>query len=79
MILYTARGCGYCTKAANLLKSNGIEFVKRDIGVSRKAYEEVAHKTKKAGIKWRGGVPVTDARGKIIVGYNKSALDRIQK
>jgi hypothetical protein len=53
--------------------------VNKDIGVNRQAYEEVAQKTKKAGIKWSGGVPVTDARGKITVGYNESALNSIQK
>ena len=78
VILYTTRGCGYCTKAANLLKSKGIDFVNTDIGVNRQSWEEVAQKTKEAGINWRGGVPVIIAGDKIIVGFNKTALNRIK-
>lgn len=78
VILYCAPGCGYCTKAANLLKEKGIDFVRKNIRADGKARAEVAEKTKEAGINWRGGVPVIDAKGKIIVGYNKSALSRIK-
>ena len=78
VILYTIPNCGYCTKAAKLLQDNGIDFVKKNIASDHAARAELGRKTREAGIQWRGGVPVTDARGDIIVGYNRTALNRIQ-
>jgi glutaredoxin/Spy/CpxP family protein refolding chaperone len=78
VILYTIPNCGYCTKAAKLLQDNGIDFVKKNIASDQAARAELGRKTREAGIQWRGGVPVTDARGDIIVGYNRTALNRIQ-
>jgi glutaredoxin len=75
--LYVVKGCSYCVKAAALLKSKGVNFVKKDIREDKKAYHEVKVRTKKAGVKWRGGVPVTAAGKHVIVGYNKSALESL--
>ncbi|MBT5321020.1 MAG: hypothetical protein HOL43_01475 [Verrucomicrobiales bacterium] len=76
--LYCIPSCGYCTKAANLLKSNGVEFERKNISADKKARGVLAKKTKEAGINWRGGVPVIIAGDKIIVGFNKTALNRIK-
>ena len=76
--LYCIPSCGYCTKAANLLKSNGVEFERKNISADKKARGVLAKKTKEAGINWRGGVPVIIAGDKIIVGFNKTALTRIK-
>ncbi len=78
VILYTIPSCGYCKKAAKLLKDNGIAFAEKNIQSDHAARAELAKKTREAGIQWRGGVPVTDARGDIIVGYNRTALSRIE-
>ena len=78
VILYCIPSCGYCTKAANLLKSNGVEFERKNISADNKARGVLAKKTKEAGINWRGGVPVIIAGDKIIVGFNKTALNRIK-
>jgi len=53
--------------------------VKKDIREDKKAYHEVKERTKKAGVNWRGGVPVTAAGKHVIVGYNKSALERLAR
>ena len=76
--LYCIPSCGYCTKAANLLKSKGVEFERKNISADKKARGFLAKKTKEAGINWRGGVPVVIAGDKIIVGFNKTALNRIK-
>jgi arsenate reductase-like glutaredoxin family protein len=76
--LYSIPSCGYCTKAADLLKSNGVEFERKNISADKKARSLLAKKTKEAGINWRGGVPVIIAGDKIIVGFNKTALNRIK-
>ena len=76
--LYVVKGCSYCVKAAALLKSKGVDFVKKDIRKDKKAYHEVKAHTKEASINWRGGVPVIIAGDKIIVGFNKTAINRIK-
>lgn len=75
VILYTAPGCGYCTKAANALTAQGVSFEKKDFSKDPKAYRELKSKAEN----WRGGVPVIEAHGKIIVGYNPSAIERLAK
>ena len=75
VVLYTAPGCGYCNKAAEALKAKGVEFVKKDLSKDPKAYRELKSKAEN----WRGGVPVIEAHGKIIVGYNPAAIDRLGK
>jgi len=60
------------------LKENNVDFVRKDISSDHAARREVAQKTRDANLNWRGGVPVTDARGDIIVGYNRTALSRIE-
>jgi hypothetical protein len=52
--------------------------VRKNIRADKKARAEVAKKTKQAGINWHGGVPVIIAGDKIIVGFNKTALNRIK-
>ena len=76
--LYCIPSCGYCTQAANLLESNGVEFERINISADQKARGVLAKKTKEAGMNWRGGVPVIIAGDKIIVGFNKTALNRIK-
>ncbi|MBC8326879.1 MAG: hypothetical protein H8E27_14765 [Verrucomicrobia subdivision 3 bacterium] len=78
VVLYSIPSCGYCTKSADLLKSNGVDFVRKNIRTDGKARAVVAKKTKEAGIHWRGGVPVVIAGDKVIVGYNKTALNQLK-
>jgi glutaredoxin len=78
VVLYCIPSCGYCTKAADLLKSKGVDFVRKNIHTDQKARAVVAKKTKDAGIQWRGGVPVIIAGDKIIVGFNKTALNQLK-
>ena len=52
-------------------KQNKINYKEIDVGSSTKAAQEMI---KKSG---QMGVPVTDINGKIIVGFDKSALKKV--
>jgi len=70
IIVYSTPSCPYCNLAKNYLRQKGIAF--QDINVAnnpQKAYEMI----RKSG---QQGVPVIDINGKIIVGFNKEAIDR---
>ncbi len=71
--IYTTEWCGFCRAAKAFFKENKIAY--REIRVDRdqKAAEEMI---KKSG---QTGVPVIDVRGKIIVGFDQSALKKALK
>ena len=68
--VYSTKTCPYCTMAKEFLKTNKIKYEDIDVGVDRKAAEEMI---KKSG---QMGVPVIDIGGTIIVGYNKEAIKK---
>ena len=59
--------------AERFLKKNKVSFKEKDVGKDKKAGEEMI---KKSG---QMGVPVTDANGEIIVGFNEAALKKALK
>ncbi|MCL5730395.1 MAG: glutathione S-transferase N-terminal domain-containing protein [Candidatus Pacearchaeota archaeon] len=66
--VYSTPTCPWCTRTKEFLKKNHVQF--EDIDVSRDvnaAREMVA----KSG---QMGVPVIDANGKIIIGFNEAEL-----
>ena len=73
VVVYGTSWCGYCTKTRNLLTSNGVSFLDKDIEKDAGAREEMEAKMSKAGVA-AGGVPVIDFCGRIIKGYNESLL-----
>lgn len=71
--VYSTQTCPYCVIAKNYLKEKGIEFEDFDVN----ADEEKAHEMiEKSG---QMGVPVLDINGKIIIGFNKKAIDEALK
>jgi glutaredoxin len=71
--LYTAPVCPFCLIVANFLRRNSVKFTEIDISKDPKKKSEMERKS------GQSQVPVTDAGGKIIVGYDlkrlKEALD----
>jgi len=76
VLLYTAPWCGFCRKAAAYLREKGIAFVERDIEASRSAAVELDRKLRAAGLVG-GGVPVLDIGGTIVIGFDRSRIDRL--
>lgn len=69
--IFTTTNCPHCVNAKNFFKSKGISFiehnVERDIAAAREMVEI------------SGGamtVPILDVNGKVIVGFNKPAIEK---
>ncbi len=76
--LYTTTWCGVCKRAKQWLDKKGIRYVERDVENDPGASEELAEKCQKARTRPRG-VPVLDARGKILVGFDPGSYARLLK
>ena len=68
--VYSTPTCPYCNSLKDFLKENKIKFENIDVSKDEKAVREIV---KKSG---QIGVPVTIIDGKVIVGFDKSALEK---
>jgi len=68
--LYSTPTCPYCKMTREYLKDKGIEFEDINVAVDKKAAREMIEKSGQMG------VPVIELDGKIIVGFDKIALDK---
>jgi len=66
--LYSAPDCMFCEKVKHFLQNHKIEFVEVDVSVDRDAAIELVEKSGQLG------VPMLDADGKILIGYDKDEL-----
>jgi len=70
VLLYYADWCGYCRKTRAELDRRGVDFEMRNIE-NPAILTELVEKTGQRGI------PVVDAGGKILIGYDPQGLDRL--
>ena len=68
--LYGTPTCTYCVRAKQFLEANQITFDYIDVSQNQGKAREMI---KKSG---QMGVPVIDIDGKIIVGFDKSAIEK---
>lgn len=68
--VYSTATCPYCTMLKDFLKEKNVPFENLDVGVDRAAAQEMVQKSGQMG------VPVTDIEGKIIVGFDRSAISK---
>jgi glutaredoxin-like YruB-family protein len=73
IIVYSTPNCPYCEMVKNLLQKNGIKFINKDVSLDREAAKEMI---KKSGYL---GVPQTEINGKIIIGFDRQALEEEMK
>ena len=66
--IYTTATCPWCHKTKEFFKANKVAFTEADVGADQAAAKEMI---KKSG---QSGVPVTDANGKIIIGFDEGKL-----
>ena len=71
--IYTTPSCGYCRLAKDWFKKNNIPFTEYNVAKDMKRADEMV---KKSG---QMGVPVVDVNGKIVVGFNKPAIENALK
>lgn len=68
--VYTTSTCPWCIKTKEFLKANNVAYNEVNVGADEKARNEMFEKS------GQFGVPVTEAGGKIIVGFDKEALKK---
>ncbi len=69
IVVYSTPACPYCTMIKNFLNEKGIEFEEIDVSVNYEAAKEMIGKS------GHMGVPQIEINGKIIVGFDKKALE----
>jgi len=73
VLLYTAPACPFCMIVKNYLVRNKVNFSEIDISKDKKKEQEMQ---KKSG---QTNVPVVDADGTIVAGYNLGKLNEALK
>lgn len=71
--IYTTPTCGYCRVAKDWFRSNHVPFTEYDVSVDQRKAEEMVRKSGQMG------VPVIDVHGKVIVGFNRPAIEQALK
>ncbi|WP_251859841.1 glutaredoxin family protein [Clostridium sp. Marseille-Q2269] len=67
--VYTSEGCPWCVKAKKYLTTKGIDFQELNVERDEHAREEMVRKSNQRG------VPVLDINGKVVIGFDKPAID----
>jgi len=70
VIVYSTPTCPWCHVAKDFLKGKGVEFEDVDVAKDQKRGEEMIAKSGQMG------VPVLDIGGKIIIGFDKPAIEK---
>jgi glutaredoxin 3 len=68
--VYSTSTCPYCTLAKDFLRKKGVEFDDINVGLDRAAAAEMIKKT------GHMGVPQIEINGKMIVGFDKTAIEK---
>lgn len=68
--IYSTPTCTYCHKAKDFLKEKGIEFEDIDVSADTAKAQEMIDKSGQMG------VPVLEINGKILVGFDKEAIEK---
>ncbi|MCX8175327.1 MAG: glutathione S-transferase N-terminal domain-containing protein [Candidatus Micrarchaeota archaeon] len=69
VIVYSTKTCPYCILAKRYLSEKGVKYVDYDVGADREKALEMMTKSGQMG------VPVLDIGGRIIVGFDRAAID----
>lgn len=68
--VYSTPACPYCRMVKDFLKDRGVDFEDIDISEDEEAVKELFLKS------GRFDVPQTEINGKMILGFNKKALEK---
>ena len=67
--IYSTKTCTYCIQAKEFLKEEGVPFENIDVSEDKEAQKEMIEKSNQMG------VPVIDVDGKILIGFDREALE----
>lgn len=68
--VYSTPTCPYCHMVKDFLKDKGVEFEDVDVSVDQEAAQRMISKSGQMG------VPQVEINGKIIVGFDKEAIEK---
>lgn len=68
VVIYSTPSCVYCRMAKKFFEENKVQYTEHNVADD---YEKAEEMIKKSG---QQGVPVIDIDGKVIVGFDKSAI-----
>jgi len=68
--VFSTPTCPYCHMAKDFLKQKNVEFEDINVAENKEAAQEMIDKSGQMG------VPVLDVNGKIIVGFDKEAIEK---
>jgi glutaredoxin 3 len=68
--VYSTPTCGYCRMAKNYLKEKNVAFTDYNVASNSEKAQEMVRKSGQMG------VPVLDVNGKIIIGFDRAAIDQ---
>lgn len=68
--IYSMPTCPYCHMAKDYLKAKGVKFEDIDVSADHEAANEMI---KKSGFT---GVPQIEIKGKVIIGFDRQALEK---
>ncbi len=71
--IYSTPTCPYCKQAKEFFKEKGVDFTDHNVAEDSAKATEMQEKSGQLG------VPVIDISGKILVGFDKSALESALK
>jgi glutaredoxin-like YruB-family protein len=69
VLIYSADWCAFCHAAKDYLSKKGVQFEERNV---EQKPEYAVESVQKSG---QRGIPVLDINGKIIVGFDRPAID----
>jgi len=69
IIVYSTESCPACHSVKDFLNSRGIKFEEVDVGADREAAEKLFAKT------GQGVVPQIEIDGKMIIGFDRDAIE----
>lgn len=71
--MYSTPTCGFCRMAKSYFQKNNIPFKEYNVATNSEKAQEMVRKSGQMG------VPVIDVNGKIIVGFDRAAIERALK
>ena len=73
VVVYSTPSCSYCAMVKDFLKKKAVPYQEYDVSRDQRRADEMVRKSGQMG------VPVIDVHGKIIVGFNKSEIEKALK
>jgi len=74
-VIYGAEWCKACHETAHYLSTKGVKYVEKDVDKSSVTQAELQAKFARSHTPPTSSIPVTEINGRLIVGFNPSALD----